>query len=211
MIVEHLALNNKLHIAAKEILENGRLSVMDVATKYGLEFGIINRKINIMKRKEEFYKRKRKFDAARKEMIEEKSTNNAVAKRYGIKVRRLYEDVKKARAQENYEYDRKIGYNGIGFTYMEEKLLLQNLKNWAKRRRKSLQNLCSCQLCALEQLSTRAYEFSQQNNIKCPSLWNAVKLASVDWLEEFEMRHSDEISNSFDSLEKCLKQIQADE
>ncbi|KMQ82212.1 xaa-pro dipeptidase, partial [Lasius niger] len=83
-IAKHLALRNKLQAAAKEVEEIGHLFLRNVATKYGLDYEILDRKFNIVKRKEEFYEGKQKFDAARKEIIEGNSTFKNILNIYGI-------------------------------------------------------------------------------------------------------------------------------
>ena len=82
--------------------------------------------------------------------------------------------------------------------------ILKFLKDWA--RRESSQDHCSCTFCALEKLLTLAYEFAKQNYIGCTS-WDTSRQASIDWLIDFEMRHTDEINNSFYSFVNVLKQI----
>ncbi|XP_025264121.1 uncharacterized protein LOC112637793 [Camponotus floridanus] len=86
-----------------------------------------------------------------------------------------------------YEYDDIISYKDV-FTFKEELSLLSFLKIWETNC------TCSCRYCALEHLLSLAYITAYTKNKTYPSTWNVHKQADKQWLYNFEMRHSKEIS-----------------
>lgn len=202
IIVTYLEISKKLEMAAKEVLENN-VSLTTVATNYDLTFSILHQKVNIIERKRQFYEEQWKYDAGVKSIIQERFSYVDVALNLNINPAILFCEARKAydRGPENYTYDRMINPQFKTFTYLQEELLLNDLIMWECNTWAD----CTCQLCAMEELSTLAYEFAKRKEIPCPLYWIEYNRADNVWLIEFEMRHSKEISH-FKPFVTCWKE-----
>jgi len=161
----------------------------------------LNKKINILKKKNEYFESKNKFKAAVNDILSKQLKISDVAKQHNIDEQELYKEYEKFnQSKSSYQYDKVTSDNGV-FTFIEEFSLLQDLHFW----KTNVQNGCLCCICALEYLFYWAYTFAFTNKKKYPPTWNIYKQADEKWLYEFEMRHSKEILKFFSCV--CIKDM----
>lgn len=205
VIKEYLKISDRYETAAQEALKNDELSVKEIAANNELGYTYLCFKIDTIRHKILYNEEKLKFETGVREVLATYSIYYDVAVYYGIPSNKLGREVKRARIEglENYKYDKKVNNSRRALTYLDEKSLFDDLINWKKNE----QQACHCQLCALEKLSTLAYEFVKDKKLKYPlAYWIGLNRADNDWLCQFEMRHHDEIINTFVSYKYCSKE-----
>lgn len=200
LIEIYLEMSDKVEPIVTEVFNNSKF-MEDIPE--GSEKELIQWKIKILKNKEEYLKKKTVLEAAVKDYIEkklseQKTTIQEIAEIHGIGIKTLENEIKRYRSEEKYRYDKKINQNHTGFSYHQEELLLEEL-DLHLINKKLLS--CSCRICFLLQLSTFAYEFAKKHNISYPRIWDTCTSADLKWLKEFEMRHSSRISSR---NKKCI-------
>ncbi|XP_029155368.1 uncharacterized protein LOC114928388 [Nylanderia fulva] len=146
-----------------------------------------------MRQKKKFHKAVNNF-VFNNEPLEDAARNNGIDDLLTL----LKESVKCLRLKLNkeiYTYDKLSEKNGV-FTFNEESLLLKELKAWEKRQ----ESPCICQVCAMQQPRSIAYNLAQQNE-KCPQIWKNNK-ANLSWLYNFIIKYTEEISK-FKTAKEC--------
>lgn len=199
-------MNNRLEKAADQVLNN-ETNVVTAAEMYGLnsekDRNILYKKISILTARNKYLKLKDNIDRAindilnyRKQYDIEKSLSMA-AKKYNIPCETLSSEFEKfCQLKIIYKFDQPI-QDGV-FTFIEEFSLLEKLHLW-----KPATQDCVCQACALECVFKLAYILANiiKRNIK---IWGN-KIKRENWICEFQMRHSKEISKYSNYCTKVTK------
>jgi len=187
-IENHLKLSDRVKEAVAEFFkENKEESVVtqrhfDSEKNLPILCDFFDKKINIVKHKNEYLEMKEKVENAVKEISSSKISE--VAKKCNISCQTLYEEYQKfKKLGKSYAYDDKIPNRDV-FTYRDERSLFLALDSWKKESTK----VCRCRYCALEHL----FKLASTKN-RNPSKGDSHKQAE-QWLYEFEMRYSEEIS-----------------
>lgn len=181
----------------REILsKNNTLKI--IIQKYGInaeEYRIIQIVINILTDKQKYFKERDNFVEAIKDIMSGETIQNA-AQKFDINQQSLTQEFKKyTQLGKKYEYDRNTTpfelIHNRNFTFVEEFLILDKLRLWEKNS----QSTCFCQICALECLLI-SDEFALTVEKEIPS-WDKYGKGNENWLYEFEIRHSERISEGF--------------
>lgn len=182
---------------------NENKSVATVAEQYGFNFEneILNKKILnetlILQDKIEYVTLKDNIDRAINEILylyftkksDTKESIYMLAKKCNIPYETLNKEfIKFCELKITYKFDQPVLKHGV-FTFMEEFSLLEKLHLW-----KTTTQDCTCQICALECVFKLAYIFININRKD--------KIISEDWILEFHIRHSKEISK-FSNYSNC--------
>jgi len=194
-------LSKWLDDAATEVLNNN-IQENVIATYIHLaDRHTLNKKIDILKKKNEYFESKNKFKAAVHDILFKQLKISDVAKQHNIDEQELYREYGKFnQSKRSYQYDKVTSDNGV-FTFIDEFSLLQDLHFWET----NVQNGCLCCICALEYLLKYAYTFALKKKKKYPPTWDKYKQADKKWLYEFEMRYSKKILKFFSSV--CIKDM----
>ena len=191
-----------------EVLYNERLKrfITDVAKKYNFCFYKLLAKVQIVREMNNYREAKEKYekaiDAYKSYRHITGNDVSEIAERYSVKKHILTKEIRKFNNLKNeglhYEYDRKVLNNKHGFTYIEEKMLLNQLRDWAIIQR-NYTNLPSINVFyALIQVSILAYQLGQElankgKNIEFLKSWTNGR--DLMWLIDFEMRYTDELKS----------------
>jgi len=193
-IKRHIASRKKLD-AAMHLVFNSTKSIYAAAMLSGIKHTILQRKINITNKMVAYFKEKSAYETAVHMILNETRTIINCEEYYKLDLPRLNEEIDQYKrfGTGPYEYDKPINLNTEVFTFNDEISLLLRLRWWKK---KSLSS-CVCQICAMEYLLRLAYQFAQENNKSYPKAWDTYKQADEEWLIDFEMAHSKELSRMF--------------
>jgi len=196
--MNHLS-ETKWFIRAAEEVVNKKEEVASVAQKYRFnspeDRNALDKRIDILKKKRKYLELKDKIEKAVKTISSGNITE--VAEKYNIDKSILNEEFKKYSVLENkdkYIYDPFTSDDKI-LTYNEESKLLEMLKMRLEdaQKKDSRVSYCYCWFCLLEHICKQVY--INTNVLKrTPIQWKTHEQADVNWLYEFEMRHSEEIS-----------------
>ncbi|XP_072764176.1 uncharacterized protein [Anoplolepis gracilipes] len=200
-IIKHLKIKDTL----EKIVKEEKYDYKAVAKKYGICVKTINKKVSLVERRDAFLSKKIALEKAVNEYLEEPGTlKTVIANRYNIgrivftREMMLFRTSK----ERKYEYDRCISSSSF-FTYSEEKLFLQQLKEW-----KDSQTDCTCRICIMQQLQNIAYQSLQNKDFFSQRTYINNKI--INWLIEFEMLYSEDMSELLEIC-NCTKYVRNDE
>lgn len=188
-IKQRLDFNRRLHRAGKEIIDDYQF-YEKVAKKYSLDNTTLNIKISLFLRRRKYLQEQPRFEKAIDDIVFKNKTLQNAAKENKVDEKKLLEEYTKCKSLKNmteYKYDLLSETNGI-FTFTEEFSLLERLHCWEKECE------CPCQICALEQLLSFAFDLAQQTNKQYPETWMKHKRADLIWLHNFLMKYIEEMS-----------------
>jgi len=203
-IREYLNLSNRLEKAAENVL-NKKINVATVAEKYGFnkkERKILKQKIYILEDRKKYLALKDNIDKAIIKILNDRKKYNVkesllmAARKYNITYEILEREFDKfCRLKITYKFDQPVKH-GV-FTFIEEFSLLEKLHLW-----KTTTQDCICQICALECVLKLAYIFANISKKELLTWEN--NMMRENWICEFQMRHSKEISK-FSNYSDCRK------
>lgn len=208
-IKEYLKYNTQLEEAVKKVLNENKNITIDITEQYGCssETEIVNKtifnKTLILEKRKEYLTLKDNIDMAINDILYLHFTKKfdktesicMISRKYNIVYETLYKEfIKFCELKITYKFDQPVLKHEV-FTFIEEFSLLEKLHLWKTTTRD-----CTCQVCALECVFKLAYIFSNINRKN--------KIMNEDWILEFHMKHSTEISKfshySYCKMDKLL-------
>lgn len=207
IIRDYLILKTLLDKAA-QLVVNEKRPVCATAKQFGLDYKILDCKVNIMKRLYDYFEESILYNNAVRSVIEKVQSVQEAATYYKISPRSIQEEIdqyynlkRNGEAKEKYEYDKPLE-KGRVFTFKEELSLLHDLNRW-----KYTYPSCSCLICAMVQLLILAYQLAKKKNKPYPSSWAAFQQADKNFLICFEMTHSSRISNLYPHYDNNAEEL----
>lgn len=192
-IINYFKIKDEIKETVDKIL-NKSISLQDVEKSGNARYPYtIYKMVKILEEKKAYYDAKLRYEATMEDYIKGRKTCREIQK--NCKISNFYKEVKKMRAKlgEKYQYDKQIKNGTSSFTYQKEETLLKklcNLINSFRLAEEECPECCTCRVCIMELLSRVAYEYVRDNKIRYHKNWDWLEGADLDWLKEFDMRHS---------------------
>ncbi|CAL1682322.1 unnamed protein product [Lasius platythorax] len=190
-IKRYLELKTNLDIAARRVI-NEKRDIHVTAKDYGLQYTILQRKVNILRRLYDYDEECLAYDMAITNVMYGHKTVAEAAKVYKLNPETITKEISKHKyllskniTKGPYEYDNFL-VEGRVFTFQEELSLLSELRQWKYKSPLP----CTCLICAMERLPSLAYQFAKKKYILYPQTWDTYMQADEDWLVDFEMAHN---------------------
>lgn len=191
-IEKYLKIRDKIEAAKTENF-NRNLSVEDqLKFANDVHFNFLYVEEDIVKSYDKYREDKLKCEAAVYDYMNGQKTLMEIAYNYGLSYDTLNREIDLYKCLGvKYQYDRNVRLDKFSFTFQEEQLFLEFLKNFTVNK---VPPLCSCKVCILERLSTLAYNYAKNSNKKYPIDWEQDKRVDISWLQEFELRYNIDIT-----------------
>lgn len=204
-IIDHLKWSNIFEKVPQDIIDNKET----IVEKYGISseeyHKRLEKKVEIKNKKEQYINIKHEIDQL---FSTELNINNdtylnqsnymiLMSKVIGIPNQTIKAEYTKYKESIiTYKYNDYVSSPKV-FTYNDEFSLLEKLYIWEQESQD-----CTCQACVLENIFLLAYILANINKLK-PEIWKK-EIIHGNWICEFEMRHSQEISK-FSKYSECKK------
>lgn len=208
-IEEYLKVRKYLNIAAARVVNEKKYHIIDdIAKNYEVTCALLKIKVNILNQMHDYDEERNAYETAVGSILNNMKTVEIAAARYKLNPETVRSELHRyVWTKINvpvgpYIYDKCLDEGRI-FLFREELSLMNELRQWKYKS----PSPCSCFICAIELLSSLAYNFAKTNNKLYPPSWNDNMRADADWLIKFVMAHDCRLSKLYPNYDNNVQEL----